>query len=336
MRVTILAHEKFPDRAKTAVGILRYADHEVVSVVDRESSGERVQDHVPDVQDAPIVETMADAPECDALIIGVAPIGGGFDESWREDVRTAIERGCDVIAGLHYFLSEDDEFATLADEHGVELRDVRDPPDDLTVAEGDAGDVDAHVVLTVGTDCSTGKMTTSYELRNAARERGLDAAVAPTGQTGIMISGWGIAIDRVISDFAAGATERLVKAAGDHDIVFVEGQGSLAHPAYSGVTTSILHGAQPDSMILCHVAGKEQVGGYPAFDIPSLQTYVQLYEDMAAPIKDATIDAGVLNTKDLDAGEAETTISKYSDAIGVPATDPVRKDADEILDTVLK
>lgn len=336
MRVAILAHEMFPGRAKTALGVLRYGDHDVVSVIDRENAGERVQEFVPDVQDAPIVESMSDAPACDALIIGVAPIGGGFDESWRGDVRTAIERGCDVVAGLHYLLSEDGEFATLSEEHGVTLRDVRNPPDDLTVAEGDAGDVDAHVVLTVGTDCSTGKMTTAFELRNAARERGLDAAVVPTGQTGIMVTGWGIAIDRAISDFAAGATERLVKEAGDHDVLFVEGQGALAHPAYSGVTTSILHGSQPDSMVFCHVAGKQTVGGYPSYEIPSLPTYVQLYEDVAASVSKATVDAGVINTNGVDGDEADETISDYSDAIGVPATDPVRHDADEILDAILE
>ncbi len=336
MRVSILAHGKFPDSAKTAVGILRYADHEVVSVLDRDRAGERVRDHFSDVQDAPIVESMADAPDCDALIIGIAPIGGGFDESWRDDVRTAIEGGCDVIAGLHYFLEEDDEFASLADEHGVELRDVRKPPDDLTVANGTANDVDAQIVLTVGTDCSSGKMTTSFELRNAARERGLDAAVAPTGQTGIMITGWGIAVDRVISDFAAGATERLVEKAGNNDVVFVEGQGAIVHPAYSGVTTSILHGAQPDSLVLCHVAERETFGGYPDFELPDLSTYVKLYEDMAAPIVDASVDAGVVNTHWMADEAAEQAIEEYSDAIGVPATDPVRHSADDILDAVLE
>lgn len=336
MRVAILAHETFPDRAKTALGVLRYGDHEVVSVLDRTNAGSRVREFVPDVQDAPVVETMADAPECDALIIGVAPIGGGFDESWREDVNTAIERGCDVIAGLHYFLAEDDEFATLADEHDVELRDVRRPPEDLTVAEGTASEVDAQIVLTVGTDCSSGKMTTSFELRDAARERGLDATVVPTGQTGIMISGWGIAVDRVISDFAAGATERIVKKAGDSDVVFVEGQGALVHPAYSGVTTSILHGSQPDSMVLCHVAGREQFGGYEAFELPSPSEYVQLYEDVVAPIADATVDAGVINTHGMTDEDAENAITEYSEEIGSPATDPVRHSADDILDAVLE
>ena len=335
MRLAILAHEQFPDRAKTAVGVLRYADDDVVAVLDRERAGERVREHVPDAQDAPIVERMADAPDCDALLIGIAPIGGGFDESWRPDVRTAIERGCDVIAGLHYFLGEDEEFAALAEEHDVSLRDVRRPPDDLAVAEGTAGEVDARVVLTVGTDCSSGKMTSSFELRDAARERGLDAAVVPTGQTGIMVAGWGIAIDRVIADFAAGATEHIVQQGGDHDIVFVEGQGALVHPAYSGVTTSILHGAQPDSLVLCHNAGNETFGGYDDFALPSPAEYVALYESMAAPISPATVDAGMLNTADLGPDDAEAAVADYAEAIDAPATDPVRYDADDVLDALL-
>lgn len=335
MRLVILAHEQFPDRAKTAVGVLRYADDDVVAVLDRERAGERVREHVPDVVDAPIVERMADAPDCDALLIGIAPIGGGFDESWRPDVRSAIERGCDVIAGLHYFLSEDEEFAALAEEHGVSLRDVRRPPDDLAVAEGTAGEIDARVVLTVGTDCSSGKMTSSFELRDAARERGLDAAVVPTGQTGIMVAGWGIAIDRAIADFAAGATERIVQQAGDHDVAFVEGQGALVHPAYSGVTTSILHGAQPDSLVLCHNAGNETFGGYDNFMLPSPVEYVALYESMAAPISPATVDAGMLNTADLGPDDAEAAVADYAEAIDAPATDPVRYDADDVLDALL-
>lgn len=336
MRVALLAHEQFPERAKTAVGILRYADHDVVAVLDRSRAGETVGDHLPDVQDAPIVAGMDDVPECDALVIGIAPIGGGFDDSWRPDVRTALRRGCTVIAGLHYLLNEDEEFVELAADHDAELRDVREPPENLTVAEGDASEVDAHVVLTVGTDCSSGKMTSSFELRDAARERGLDAAVVPTGQTGIMISGWGIAIDRTISDFAAGATERLVKEASDHDVLFVEGQGALAHPAYSGVTTAILHGSQPDSMVLCHVAGRETVGGYEDFQLPDPATYASLYEDVSRPVAEATVDAGLLNTREYDETQrAREAVESYSEELGVPATDPVRFDADDVLDAVL-
>jgi uncharacterized NAD-dependent epimerase/dehydratase family protein len=335
MRVAILAHDQFPEHAKTAVGVLRYSDHEVVAVLDRATAGERVADHLPDVQDAPIVERMADAPACDALVIGISPIGGAFDDSWRPDVRAALERGCDVVSGLHHFLSEDEEFATLAAEHGCDLRDVRRPPADLSVATGTAGDVDARTVLTVGSDCSTGKMTATFELRDAARERGLDAAVVPTGQTGIMIAGCGIAIDRTVADFAAGATERLVERASDHDVLFVEGQGALVHPAYSGVTTSILHGAQPDSLVFCHLPGHDAVREYERFQIPDPRSYADLYEQVSAPVSGATVDAGMLNTQSLSPEEAQTAVASFESDLGVPATDPVRFDADAVLDAVL-
>jgi uncharacterized NAD-dependent epimerase/dehydratase family protein len=335
MDVAILAHEQFPDRAKTAVGILRYGDHDVVAVIDRDTAGDTVRDHVADVQDAPIVESMAEVPDCDALVIGIAPIGGAFDDSWRPDVTGALRRGCDVWAGLHYMLESDEEFARLAEEHDCELRDVRSPPDDLSVAEGTAGEVDARVVLTVGTDCSSGKMTTAYELRDAARKRGLDAAVVPTGQTGILISGWGIAIDRTIADFSAGAVERLVHEAADHDVLFVEGQGALAHPAYSGVTLSILHGAQPDSLVMTHVAGRETIHSYEAYPLPPVDEYATRYESVAGLVGETSVDAGMLNTRGLDDAAARDAVDAYEDALGVPATDPVRFGVERTLDAVL-
>ena len=336
MAVAILTHGAFPGRAKTAVGLLRYGDRTVRALVDRERTGQRVHDALPDVQDAPIVASMADAPEVDALVIGISPIGGEFDESWRADVRTALERGCDVYSGLHDFLADDAEFARLAAEHDAELHDLRKPPEDLTVAAGTAGGVDATVVTTVGTDCSTGKMTASFEIRDAARERGLDAAVVPTGQTGIAISGWGIVVDRVIADYAAGAVERLVEEAQAADLLVVEGQGALAHPAYSGVTTSILHGSAPDALVMCHEAGREAVHGYESFDIPPLSEYVDIYERLAAPISDASVVAGMLNTRHLDDSEAADAEAEYGEAIDAPATDPVRHGVpDEVLDAIL-
>ncbi len=335
MRVAILAHDQFPDRAKTAVGLLRYGDHEVVCLLDRETASDCVRDYVSGVQDAPIVSSMAEAPPCDALIIGIAPIGGDFDPTWRGDVRTALERECDVIAGLHKLLNEDDEFVALADRYDCTLHDVRSPPDDLSVAAGTADDVDAQVVLTVGTDCSTGKMTAAYELRNAARERGLSAAVVPTGQTAIMIEGAGIAIDRVISDFAAGAVERLVHERAENDVLFVEGQGALAHPAYSGVTTAILHGAQPDSLVLCHEAGREAIHGYESFPIQPVDAVAALYETVAAPVTDASVDLGLLNTRSLDDDRARTAVRDYGDALSCPATDPIRYGLESAVDAVI-
>jgi uncharacterized NAD-dependent epimerase/dehydratase family protein len=336
-RVAILAHEKFPDGAKTATGILRYADYDVAAVLDRDRAGERVSDHLADVPDAPVVAGFDDVPEVDTLIIGIAPIGGGFDESWRSDVRGALERGCDVVAGLHYFLQDDEEFAALAAEHGCELRDVRKPHPDLTVADGVARDLDADIVLTVGTDCSAGKMTTTQELYQAARDRGVDAEFIPTGQTGIMIAGWGNPIDRVVSDFTAGAVEEmLVETADENDVLFVEGQGSIVHPAYSAVTCGILHGAMPDKMVLCHVAGRDHVHGYEGFPLPPTEEYVDLYESLAAQVHDGDVVAGALNTMHVDGdGAAREAVDAYADELGAPATDPIRFDADEIVEEVI-
>jgi len=338
MRLALLAHEKFPGRAKTAVGILRYGTDEVIAVLDRNNAGDRVRDHVPDVQDAPIVSGMAEVEaSIDALVVGIAPIGGGFDESWRADVRTAMERGADVIAGLHYFLEDDEEFAALAAEHDVDIWDVRKPPEDLTVAEGVADTVDAEVITTVGTDCSTGKMTASMELVEAARAAGHDAAMVPTGQTGIMIEGWGIPVDRVISDFAAGAVEQLVLEKGDEqDYLVVEGQGSLTHPAYSGVTLSILHGSMPEKLVLCHVAGREAIHGYESFEMPTLSEYVDLYESVAAPVAETDVVAGMLHTGAMESdAAAREAVEEYSQSLGLPATDPVRFGAESVLEAVL-
>jgi uncharacterized NAD-dependent epimerase/dehydratase family protein len=341
-RIAVLAHEKFPDRSKTANGVLRYGEQEVVAVLDRDRAGERVADHIGDVPDAPIVADFAGARETageddlDALLIGIAPIGGGFDESWRSDVRAAIEAGCDVISGLHYFLEDDEEFAALAAEHGVQLRDVRKPHDDLTVASGNADEVAADVVLTVGTDCSVGKMTTTMELAAAAEEAGIDARVIPTGQTGIMVEGWGNPVDRVVSDFTAGAVEEMILEVGDdHDLLIVEGQGSIIHPAYSAVTCGILHGAMADKLVLCHAAGREAVHGYEDTPLPPIEEYVDLYESLAAPVHETEIVAGAVNTKDVaDDEEARAAVDSVAAAIDAPATDPIRFGAEEILEVI--
>ncbi|MFC7116101.1 DUF1611 domain-containing protein [Natronoarchaeum sp. GCM10025703] len=337
MRVAVLAHGKFPERAKTAVGVLRYADYDVAAVIDRERAGTRVNEHVPDVQDAPVVAGFGEVAEpVDALIIGIAPIGGGFDDSWRPDVVAALTRGCDVIAGLHYFLADDEQFADLAAENGCELRDVRRPPEDLTVSKGIAGDVDAEVILTVGTDCSVGKMTTTMELARNARAAGHDAAIVPTGQTGIMIEGWGTPVDRVVSDFTAGAVEQMILERGDeHEYLFVEGQGSIVHPAYSAVTCGILHGALPDALVLCHDAGRERIHGYESFSLPPVDQYVDLYEGLAGPVSSASVVAGALNTDGLDDGEAEQAVVDYGDALDAPATDVLRYGTDDLLEVVV-
>lgn len=336
MRVAILAHERFPDRAKTALGVLRYGDHRVEAIIDRDLAGSRVHEHVPSVPDAPIVDGMDAVGAVDALLIGIAPIGGGFEERWRPDVRNALARGIDVIAGLHTFLADDPEFAELAANNGAELIDVRRPPDDLTVSEGIADTVDAQVLLTVGTDASVGKMTTTWELVDALDKRGIDAAPIPTGQTGIMVDGWGYPIDRVISDFVAGAVEELVLERGDdHDVLIVEGQGSIVHPAYSGVTCGILHGAMPDGLVLCHDATREHIHGYDDFPIPSVEEVCDLYERLAAPVSDSSIIGTAVNTSGIPSdAAARGALDEISAQLETPATDVLRFGPEPLVEVI--
>ncbi|NBB87874.1 MAG: DUF1611 domain-containing protein [Bacteroidetes bacterium] len=332
-RVALLAHDQFPHFAKTATGLLRYSMFDVAAVLDRGHAGKRVHDLLPDVQDAPIVASMADAPPVDALIIGIANVGGGFAEDWRSDVRTALQRGCTVMAGLHDFLTDDDEFAALAEAHGATLHDVRKPPQGLQVSQGRAREVSANVVLTVGTDCAVGKMTVALELTRAAQARGERAAFIPTGQTGIMIAGWGYPIDAIVSDFVAGAVEQMIlKKGNDYDWLFVEGQGSIIHPAYSAVTCGILHGAMPDALVLCHEVGRTHSKGFEGFPLPNPATYVDLYEGLTRPVHPARVAAGALNTRSIeDAADARAAVKRYGEALGLPATDPVRFGPDAVL-----
>jgi uncharacterized NAD-dependent epimerase/dehydratase family protein len=179
-------------------------------------------------------------------------------------------------------------------------------------------------------------MTATRELYEAAREHGEDAAFIPTGQTGIMIEGWGYPIDRVVSDFTAGAVEEMILERGDHDYLFVEGQGSIVHPSYSAVTCGIFHGSMPDKLVLCHEAGRDAVHGFEDFSLPALPTYVELHEDLARPVHETEVVAGALNTQSLETNdEARTAVNDYADALSMPATDPIRFDTESVLEAVL-
>jgi len=339
-RIVLLAHDKFPDEgeAKTALGLLRYGNYDVRAVLNRDHAGQRVSDLLPGGPDVPVVARMEDVnDEVDGLVIGVANVGGRFNEEWRPDVCTALERGCTVVAGLHDLLQDDDEFAALAEVHGGGFWDVRKPPDDLCVSRGVADTVDATVVLTVGTDCAVGKKTAALELTQAARDRGKRAAFVPTGQTGVLIAGWGTVVDAVPSDFTAGAVEEMILEKGDaYDWLFVEGQGTIAHPGYSGVAAGLLHGAMPDALVLCHAAGRETIHGFDAFPLSPLREYVALHEALARPVRPTHVAAGALNTRGLtDDGDARRAVDQYAEALGLPATDPVRFGAVPLLDALI-
>jgi uncharacterized NAD-dependent epimerase/dehydratase family protein len=334
-RYLILAEGKSddPHYGKTARGVIQYGPHPVVAMLDTTHAGESYRD-------IPIVATVDEAMAFDptTALVGVATQGGRFPPAWRELLRSCISRGLDIENGLHQFLADDEELSALARQHDVELRDLRRPPDDLNVPSGENLQVAADIVLTVGSDCAIGKKTVAIELDREARKRGLKSVFVPTGQTGIAIAGWGIAVDAVVSDFLAGAAERLVVegAARGGELLIVEGQGSIAHPAYSGVTLGLMHGAAPHVYVLCHKAGSTVVEGYPDHPLPSLKQLVELYERASLPLRPARVAAIALNTAGLEDDDARGAIDQAQAETRLPADDPVRFGAGSVLDAVLK
>lgn len=326
-RLAILAEGTLEfHHGKTAVSLLRYRPEDIVAVIDSENRGRTTDEVLGIGGDIPVVASVDDtfAMRPDALVIGIAPFGGGLPEQWRREILAAIDHGMDVISGLHFMLADDAEFAEAARAHTVKLVDVRRAPEDLQVATFAGHRPGARVVTFVGSDCAVGKMTAALEVTQAARHMGLSAGFVATGQTGIMLEGEGIAIDRVIGDFMSGAMEGLVtRAAERYDWVFVEGQGSLLHPAYSGVTLALLHGSAPDAMILVHPPTQTQIDSYP-IAIPSLPRLIRIYEDAAAWVKPARVAALALNTRDMEEREAREAIRAAEEETGLPATDPVR------------
>jgi uncharacterized NAD-dependent epimerase/dehydratase family protein len=340
-RLAVLTEGLFDDHhAKTAHGVIRYGTREVVAVVDSSQAGRTASEVVAFCKKpVPIVATIEEAVERGAqtMLIGIAPTGGRLDDGWRALVLEAIERGLNVEAGLHTILADDPQFAAAAQKAGVTLRDLRLPPADLGVPRGpNRRREGVRVVHSVGSDVAIGKKAVTVELDAAARARGLSSVYVPTGQTGVAIAGWGIAVDHVLADYVSGAAERLVDEGGDHgELLFVEGQGSLFHPAYSAVTLGLLHGCSPDLLILAHRAGATHFEGYPDVALPSLPELIAAYETVCRPLRPVRVVAIALNTSRLGEGEARAAIAQTEDETGLTADDLVRYGADRVLDAVL-
>jgi uncharacterized NAD-dependent epimerase/dehydratase family protein len=343
-RVAILAEGKFNwQDAKTAVGILRYSSDQVVCIIDSTNAGRDAAEVLGDPsgpgKGVPVVADVAAAlsyrPEI--LIIGIAPIGGRLPSAWKAELLAAISAGLDITSGLHQFLGDDPDLAREAMTNGVTIWDVRRPPDGLAmrISEGRLHRAGSHVIYFCGTDCNVGKMTVSLECAREAQRRGLSAVFAATGQTGIMIEGSGIPADRFISDFLAGGVESMVLDLADRfDWIFVEGQGSLIHPAYSPVTLGLLHGAAPDLLVLCHEVGRTRIRQYQV-PIPSLSRVRAIYEAAAGWLKPAPTVAVALNTYGQSDEAARKAIGEAERETGLPADDPVRYGAGTLLEAIL-
>jgi uncharacterized NAD-dependent epimerase/dehydratase family protein len=313
--------------AKTAYGVIRYAADDIVAIVDPAFAGRRLRDVVGDLgRDAPVVATVAEVLPLrpTSLLVGVAMSGGELPAAFRAHILDAIDAGLEVVNGLHQFLNEDREFAARARTSGARLWDVRTLPPDLPFFSGAAYRVPQVVVLAVGSDCAVGKMSAMLELARSAAAAGDSAEFVATGQTGIMIAGRGVCVDRVISDFVAGAAESLVSSVDPKArFALVEGQGSILHPAFAAVTYGLMFGSAPDLLLLCHEAGRERIEEF-AVPIPSLDVLIALYEATLAPVKPAACVGIALNTRTLEVAAARTLIGEVEARTGLPADDVVR------------
>jgi uncharacterized NAD-dependent epimerase/dehydratase family protein len=329
-RYAILAEGWFANRhAKTAHGLVAYGKDEVVAVIDSTLAGHGVLDVMPNLRrDAPIVGTLGEVLEMSptSILVGLAPAGGELPEGWMETLGEAADAGLEIVSGLHQRLAPE--------LPGARVWDVREPPEDVPLFSGEGFMVKPKVALTVGTNSAIRKMTATLEIERAAREAGLSTGFVATGQTGIVIEGWGICVDAVVSDFVAGASEQLVLAAArnEPDLILVEGQGSLGHPAYSGVTLGLLHGSCPDCLILCTDASEEGIfAGVPSPDVVRI---ARLYEEVAALVKPAPVVAVSINMRGLGEVAAENFMNRLAKETSLPVADPVRGSAGLILEAV--
>jgi uncharacterized NAD-dependent epimerase/dehydratase family protein len=336
-RLVILAEGNFGfHHGKTAMGVIRFGTDRVVAVVDSTQAGRNVREWLGDSgrYDIPIVASLSDAlgflPRANGLLIGIAPTGGRLPDDWRPVILAAIRSGLDIHSGLHTFLGDDPEFAEVARTSGVRIIDYRRPPERMETAVGRRHDVGKRVILTVGTDCAIGKMSVALELRRAAVAAGRAAVFVPTGQTGMMIEGWGVAVDRVIADFLQGTCEWLVEQGEERgDWVIVEGQGSLDHPAYSSVTLGLIHGTTPHAMVLVHKPGMADHdfdhGPDVRFPIAPLPLLIALHEQIAGLVAPSRVVAVALNTSLIaDEAEARRIVAATAAETGLPCDDPVR------------
>ncbi len=319
--------------AKTAICVLRYRPEEVVAVLDRSAAGKTCDEVMGVGGQIPMIASLADAAGANTLLIGIAPPGGKIPEPWRPIVLEAIERGLTVVSGLHEFLADDPDFAPAAAKRGVPLVDLRDN-DERDVASGEPFREACLRIHTVANDCSCGKMVAAVEVAQGLQTAGVDAAFAATGQTGIMIAGSGCAVDRVISDFVSGAAEKLIRANEHRDVVVVEGQGSLFHPRYSGVTLGLLHGLMPHGLILCYEIGRRAIFGMEHVALPPLRKVIDVYETMAGLMRPCRVIGVAVNGQRFSAAEVDAECRRVSDELGLPACDVIRHGPQQLVDAV--
>jgi uncharacterized NAD-dependent epimerase/dehydratase family protein len=338
-RLALLMHDNLVGGyGKMGLGLLRYSEADIAAVVDRQNPGGDIPALTGIPRPVPIVASMAEAARlgADTLVLGVANPGGILPPDWWEEIKTGLRAGMSLVNGLHAPLADHPELAPLVQPDKF-IWDVRREPEGLTNGMGRALEVPAKRVLMVGTDMSIGKMTVALELDRAARRRGLRSKFLATGQTGICIAGEGVALDAVRVDFASGAVEALVLRHGqENEILFIEGQGSVLHPA-STAWLPLIRGSCPTHLILAHRVGHEHIGRLPWARIPPLSEVIPLYEAVAAAggvFPAAKVVGIALHCPDMEDADARRHLSAVTEETGLPATDVVRFGAEPLLDAL--
>ena len=305
--------------------LIRYQPDDVVAVIDPDKAGRTADDIIGIGGSLPVVGSFQDALQYqpDTMVIGFAPPGGVINDETRKEILIAIDEGCDIISGMHVFLNDDDEISDRAKNNDVLLTDLRRPPNPPHFPKGTWKDRNVPVLLVVGTDCDSGKMTTAWEITQRLRTRGKKVNFIGTGQTGILLGGSGVAVDAVIADFMAGELEYVIDRACDGaDLVVVEGQGSINNYAYSGVTMGLIHGCMPDYFVLTHDPSRPlDVLDYP---IPDINDLIQLHLDLMRPFRKTRFLGINLLTFAIDEQNANNVIIEYEKEFGLATTDLVR------------
>jgi uncharacterized NAD-dependent epimerase/dehydratase family protein len=338
-RILAIAEGRFsPLKSKTANGAIAYLPGEVVAVVDSTKAGMTAQQVLGYGGDIPVLRSLEDGLRLQPthMLIGIAPPGGRLPEIWRELVRQSIRARLHILSGLHTILSDDEEFVRLAREHDVTLTDYRKIfPESEVVARGTWRNRKANVVLTVGTDCNIGKMTTILEIQKGLVQRGVKSDFVATGQTGMMIRGRGVAVDSLIGDYIAGAIELEIdrSVAEGYAYILVEGQGALTHMGYSSVTLGLLHGTMPDAMILCHqpTRVKDDYG----LVLPGLKSIIELHEGVVGFFKETKVIAIGLNSVGLSDEESLAAADRITMETGLPTIDAFRFGPNKLTDAIL-
>ena len=335
-RRIVLLTEGFstPFLAKTAMSLLRYRRSDIIGVLDSTEVGKNAGELLGVGGEIPIIDSLKDR-DADALFIGIAPPGGKLPTEWRDIVANALRRGIDVVSGLHDFLSDDPDFRRIAEQHNCRLIDVR-RNDQRETAECHVFRTGCLRIHTIGQDCSVGKMVVALEVQRELSRRGVDAQFVATGQTGIMISGDGVPVDCVVSDFVNGAAEGLVKRHEHHDVLLIEGQGCLSHPSFSAVTLGLLHGSAPDGLIFCYEVGRKSVKGLNEVPLLALRTLIDAYERAASLRHPARVIGIAMNSRNVSAEEAVSERDRIRAEFGLPVCDVYSHGASELADAVLR